>query len=478
MSASAFKIKNYFNQDFLSLGIISILVTILIIIQNSFFSIFYPIGFCLGIGLFVLILKYPKAGLYLLIFNLPLNLYVPLFGFGGDRFSVSVNEILMALLLISLLAKKLFTGKISFPKSHLNRPILLLIAVNSLSLFLAIFDLSSADYMKCWLYFLLWAEYFLIYFLILDLIKTEKEIQTIFALLIIAGIISVLSAIYQQFVGSELHAIGAITEAGKTYYRLATPFGFYSNHFGAYLLIILSLLLQLYFASTKGRRFGYLLLILPTLYALFYTFSRGSFLGLIALVSVLLILNKEQRKKIVFFSIIFTILSLIIFSPVFLRWSKKANIRKSGRLVIEYNIRERLSQWEASWDQFSKHPIIGEGFETYRYRAINYQSNFGFVKYIDHPDNAYAKMLIESGILGLLFFGMFVFQVFSFGQKLLKQEIPDQLKLIIYITLTSLPCFLVTSLTDSMFTVGRVLGPIVVLVGIMFARARIESIKI
>jgi O-antigen ligase len=332
--------------------------------------------------------------------------------------------------------------------------------------------------MKCWLYFLLWAEYFLIYFLILDLIKTEQEIQTIFALLIIAGIISVLSAIYQQFVGSELHAIGAITETGKTYYRLATPFGFYSNHFGAYLLIILSLLLQLYFASTKGRRFGYLLLILPTLYALFYTFSRGSFLGLIALVIVLLIFNKEQRKKIVFFSIILTILSLIIFSPVFLRWSKKANIKKSGRIVIEYNIRERLSQWEASWDQFSKHPIIGKGFETYRYRAINYQSNFGFVKYIDHPDNAYAKMLIESGILGLLFFGMFVFQVFSFGQKLLKQEIPDQLKLIIYITLTSLPCFLVTSLTDSMFTVGRVLGPIVVLVGIMFARARIESIKI
>lgn len=478
MSVPAVRIKKFFNQDFVSLFVISILVSILMIIENSYFSVIYVIGIALGIGLFVMVLKYPKLGLYLLVFNLPLNLYVPLFGFGGDRFSVSVNEILMLVLLVTLIAKKLFSGRLSFPNSHLNRPILLLIAVNAISLFLAISDLSSAAYMKCWLYFLLWAEHFLIYFLILDLVETEQEIKIIFNLLIIAGIVSVVSAIYQQFTGSELQAIGVVTETGKTYYRLATPFGFYSNHFGAYLLIILSMLFHLYFSSKKGRKCGALLLILPTLYSLFYTFSRGSFLGLIALIIVLFITRREQRKKIVFISITLTFLSLLIFAPVFLRWSKKANFKKSGRLAIEYNIKERLSQWEAAWDQFLKHPVVGKGFETYRYRPVNYQSNFGFVKYIDHPDSAYAKMLIESGLLGMLFFGMLIYQVFSFGRKLSKKEIPDQVKLIATITMTSMVCFLVTSLTDSMLTVGRVFGPIIVLVGLMFARARIESIEI
>jgi len=477
MFAFVLKIKNQIDQDIIAFGIISLLVLTLVIVHHNYFSLLYPIGFSLGIGLFMLILKYPKFGLYLLIFNLPLNLYIPLFGLGDDRFSVSINEILMFFLLTALIVKKLFSGKLSVPNSQLNRPILLLIAVNAFSLLLAIFDLSRADYLKCWLYFLLWAENFLIYFLVLDLVKTKKEIKTIVSLLIVAGVICVFSAIYQQWAGTELQSIGVVTEMGKTYYRLSTPFGFYSNHFGSYLLLILSILFHLYLISKKRQRLGYLLLIIPTFYTLFFTFSRGSFLGLITLIVVLLILKKEHRKRILILSFIFTILSLIIFTPVFLRWSKKADIRKSGRLVFEYNIRERLSQWEASWNQFLKHPVIGNGFETYRYRLVNYQSNFGMVKYIDHPDSAYAKMLIESGIIGILFFVMFVHHVFSFGRKLLKREIPDQLRLIIYFTITAFSCFLVTSLTDSMFTVGRVLGPLIALIGIMFARARIESIE-
>lgn len=477
MTVLASKFHDYI-KDWLPIFIIPVLVAILIIIQNNYFSILYPTGFCLGIGVFSLVLKYPQLGLYLLIFNLPLNLYVPLFGFGGDRFSISVNEGLMFLLLVALIARKLYQGKLTFPNSSLNRPIFLLIAVNALSLLFAIPDLSGANYLKCWLYFFLWAEYFLIYFLILDLVKTEREIDIIVTLLIIAGAISVFSAIYQQLVGSELQAIGVVTATGKTYYRLATPFGFYSNHFGAYLLIILSILMHRYFSPARGKKIRLLWLILPTLYVLFYTFSRGSFLGLIALIIVLFLTQRKQRRRILLTSLIVTILSLIIFTPVFLRWSKKASLPKSGRLVIEYNIRERLSQWEAAWDQFSKHPILGKGFDTYRYRQVNYQSNFGLVKSIDHPDSAYAKLLIESGIIGLSLFAIFCYQIFSFGRKLLMREIPDQLRFIVYATITALVGFLVASLTDSMFTVGRVFGPIIVLVGLMFARARIEAIEI
>jgi putative inorganic carbon (HCO3(-)) transporter len=475
MLVPTLRIKSHFNQDFISLCVISILVSLLIIIENNYFSMIYLIGIILGIGLFTLVLKYPKLGLYLLIFNLPLNLYVPLFGFGGDRFSVSVNEMLMLVLLVAVIVKKMFSGRLSFPNSHLNRPILLLIAVNALSLFLAVSDLSSANYMKCWLYFLLWAEYFLIYFLILDLVKTDKEIKIIFALLIAAAVISVLSAIYQHIIGSPLHSIGVVTATGKTYYRLATPFGFYSNHFGAYLLILLSMLFHFYFISKKRI---YLVLIFPILFVLFFTFSRASFLGFIILVATLAIQLKEHRKKILVFTLSMAIISLIIFTPVFLRWTKKAPVIRGGRIILEHNIVERLSQWEAALNRFMKYPLIGKGFHTYAYRNVDYISNFGKVKTIDHPDNTYVKLLIESGVLGLLAFLMFVYRIFYFSKNALKCQISDDLRTYILINISALICLMITMMFETMFTVGRVTGPFFVLLGLTVIKARMESIKI
>jgi len=476
MSTLSLKVKNFINQDIFFLIFISIIISILIILGNDYFPLVYAIGFLLAVAVVRLILKNPKFGLYLLIFNLPINLYIPFFNFGGDKFSISVNEVLLFLLLISLLLKKIYSGNLTFPNSRLNRPIFLLIGFNAISLLLAISDLTQIQYLRCWLYFFLWVEYFLVYFLILDLVHTDKEIKFIISLLLVSGAITVFSAIYQQIIGSELKSIGVVTETGKTYYRLATPFGFYSNHFGAYLLIILSILFHYYFSNK--RKLIYFLLIIPTFYTLFYTFSRSSFLGLISLVIVLFITRREQRKKIVIISLTFLLVSLMIFTPVFLRWSKKAGVMKSGRLIVEHNIRERFSQWEASLSEFIKHPLIGKGFYTYRFRQINYSSHFGFVKYIDHPDNVIVKLLIESGIFGFITFIILIFKIYSSVHNFLRSKTSNDLRLISYIVLTSLTCFLITSMFETMFTAGRVTGPLFVLIGLVVVRARIESFKI
>ena len=190
---------------------------------------------------------------------------------------------------------------------------------------------------------------------------------------------------------------------------------------------------------------------------------------------MLFITQKKHRKQIVIISLLFTIVALMIFGPVFLRWQKKATIMKSGRLYLEHNIRERLSQWEASLDQVLKYPVIGKGFYTYNYRPVNYDSYFGFVKYIDHPDNSYVKLLIESGILGVILFFMFVLKIYSSAFKLLKSN--PNLKQISFIAITAVSCFLVTSFFETMFTVGRVTGPIFVLIGIMMVKAKNQSFK-
>ena len=474
MSTLAWRIKSSFTSDAKYLSFISLFVLTVVVLYHFGISLILSLVFIFVITVFLITLRYPKFGLYLLIFNLPLNKYIPLFGVGRDSFSVSVNEVLLLILLSAIVLKKLFTGKITFPDSKLNRPIFLLLLFNVFGLLRAFADLSQSDYIKCWLYFFLWAEYFLIYFLILDLVSSKKEVKIILYLMILSGLLTVVSAFYQQIAGTTLRSIGSISETGKTQYRLISAFGFYSNDFGAYLLVVLSILLNLYFYVIKQKRRLVLILILPTLYTLFFTFSRGGILGLIALIIFLLILRKEHRKKIVIYSLFIVIISSFILTPVFVRWANTSYVKKGGQIILKKNISERLAQWEASLDQFAKHPLIGKGFHTYHYRELDYQSHFGIFKYIGHAHNVYLRLLIESGIFGLAAFIAMIYIIYSNAFSMLKYKISKEFELMIYIVLSSFSAFLVVAMTESILTVGRVTGPVFALIGLMVVMSRIE----
>ncbi len=474
MSVSAWRIKNFFTSDVKYLGFISLFVLTIVVLYNNGVSFVVSLGPVLLIAIFLLILRLPKLGLYLIIFNLPLNKYIPIFGMESDSFSVSVNEVLMLLLLIALTFKKLFSGKISIPESRLNRPIFLLILFNTISLLAAYTDLSHSNYVKCWLYFFLWAEYFLIYFLILDLVNSKKEVKFILFLMIISGLLTVCSALYQQIEGSALRSIGTISESGKTQYRLISAFGFYSNDFGGYLLILISMLINLYFYVVKNKKALILLLLLPTLYTLFFTFSRSGILGLFVLIIFLMIFRKDQRKTILVYSLLGLIISLFILTPVFVRWANTSYVKKGGQIILKQNISERLAQWEASLDQFTKNPLFGNGFHTYHYRELNYQSHFGILRYIGHAHNVYIRLLIESGILGLAAFIAIIYYIYSYAFKFLKQRISKELELIIFICISSFSAYLIVAMTESILTVGRVTGPIFTLIALMVVMSRIE----
>jgi len=474
MSASWLRIKSSFESKELYFSLI-MLVTLAIVVLDYFgISFIITLGILLVLTIILLVFRYPKFGLYLLIFNLPLNRYIPLFGVDGDNFSVSVNEILIFLLLSSLVLNKLFRGRFTFPDSRLNRPIFLLLAFNVLGLLRAFADLSQSDYLKCWLYFFLWVEYFLIYFLILDLVKKKQEVKTILSLMVLSGIITVISALNQQIEGTPLRSMGYISETGEKSYRLISAFGFFSNDYGAYLQIIMSILINVYFYVQRKRRKYILFLMLPTLYTLFFTFSRSATLGIIVMIIFLAFIRKDHGKTIFISSLAVILVSFLILNPVFKRWKTDSFVRKGGKLVLIKNISERFAQWEAGIEEFKEHPLIGKGFHTYHFREVNFESTYGILKYIGHAHNVYLRLAIESGILGLASFIALIYLVYKYGFQLLKYRTNKELELIIYISLSSFSAFLAVAMTESILTVGRVSGPIFTLIGLLVVMTRIE----
>jgi O-antigen ligase len=218
--------------------------------------------------------------------------------------------------------------------------------------------------------------------------------------------------------------------------------------------------------------------MLPAFYAFFYTFSRGGLIAFVALIIFLFIVRKGQRKRILLTSLLLGSIALIIFTPVFLRWSKQTYLMKGGQVYFKKNINDRFAQWEASIDQITENPILGKGFHTYHFREVDYPSKFGLVEYIQHAHNIYLRLLIESGILGFIPFVVLIIIIYKHAFKILKKPVSEELRLLAYITLSALTCFLVGSLMESLFTVGRVTGPIFVLIGLLIVKSRMEAFNI
>ncbi|MFZ5516346.1 MAG: O-antigen ligase family protein [Candidatus Zhuqueibacterota bacterium] len=298
--------------------------------------------------------------------------------------------------------------------------------------------------------------------------------KTILFLMVFSGIITVISSLNQQIEGTALRSIGYISESGKTSYRLISAFGFFSNDYGAYLQIILSILINLYFYVQRKRRKYILLLILPTLYTLFFTFSRSATMGILVMIIFLALVRKDHGKTIFISSLTVILVSFLILNPVFKRWKTDSYVKKGGKLVLIKNISERLAQWEAGVDEFIKHPLIGRGFHTYHFREVDFESHFGILKYIGHAHNVYLRLSIESGVFGLASFIALIYLVYKYGFQLLKYRTNKDFELIVYIALSSFSAFLVVAMTESILTVGRVTGPIFTLIGLLVVMSRIE----
>jgi O-antigen ligase len=462
------KITNSKYFDYLPTAIVVIIFTLLFWISDLFI-VLAPIGVLVVMVLFLIFIKQPKIGLYLLIFNLPLNYHSSFLGFGGESFSISTNEILILFLIFAVTIRKLLSGDLTFPNTRLNRPIAYLIVFNVVGLLIALVDIATVNYIKCWMYFYLWFEYVFVFFLVVELIKTDQEIKIILNILIVSAMITVISALYQKISGDALNSIGVVSEVGKTYYRLVSSFGFYSNHYGAYLLIVLSIMFNRLFNSVK-KSSALIIFIMLTLYTLIFTFSRGAFLGLIMLVILLIRYYKLERKWIIFSIVMFLIFASFLFAPVFMRWENKSIINTGSQLYLEYNIRIRLASWLAALNQFLERPLFGGGFNTFAFRDVNFTSRFGFIDKLKEIDNQYLKILVESGLAGLVAFFCLIKTVYRNGLKCFNSAVEPFTKEIILTTIMAFSCFLVNGLFESTFFVGKVMGILWVLLGLLFIK--------
>ena len=148
-------------------------------------------------------------------------------------------------------------------------------------------------------------------------------------------------------------------------------------------------------------------LIALTLLATMYTFSRGSYLAVLFSVFVLAVL--KDRKLLIVLGIFLITWQVVL--PKAVQERIKMTQDSNGRL--ESSAQERVTLWTAAQDSIIRSPIVGTGFASFQYGE--------HVDNLKDTHNWYVKVMVETGIIGMIFALMLLQQMLSLGFRLFRR---------------------------------------------------------
>jgi putative inorganic carbon (hco3(-)) transporter len=202
----------------------------------------------------------------------------------------------------------------------------------------------------------------------------------------------------------------------------------HANDFGAYLILVTSILLAFVFSyvfmRTATFRFKILLVIVQvlTLVCLGLTYSRSAWIGFFA---ASLFIGLVHRRLVPSLLMIFCFVG--VFTPLMMTFRQVSFMsddlkheRQDLPLAIKENYKEqvhmmlqqfsgmgRLTFWKEAVEMIQKSPWVGSGLNTYSRMGPHYKITWG-----GYPHNCYLQMAAEIGLLGLTAFLILVMTLF------------------------------------------------------------------
>ena len=360
--------------------------------------IWMVIGMALFIGAFI----NNELGLYILILSMLLS---PEFMTGdtggaslGRGVTLRLEDFLLVIIGLSWFAKNAIDKDLGlFLRTPLNKAILFYILVCVLSTGFGI--MAGRVELKIGSMFVLkYIEYFIVFFMMVNHVKSADQVKRFIICLFITCFIVSIIGIFQIPGGGRVSAPfeGEIGEP---------------NTFGGYLLFMGCVAGGL-LAKTDNLKMKQVMavLIFCIIPPFLFTQSRTSYL---ALVPALLVLGYMTDRRLIILGLL--VIALMV-SPLFLPKAVKNRIMftftqpeargqiKIGDLRLDTSTSARLISWQEVLSDWPKHPLLGYGVTGYAF-----------------VDAQFPRVLVETGILGLISFFYLLYSIFKLTQQSLKE---------------------------------------------------------
>jgi len=189
--------------------------------------------------------------------------------------------------------------------------------------------------------------------------------------------------------------------------RSGGPLGFGSNQTAAFLAQFAMFFwgLVVFIKRKKAKLLLYGLVGL-TIFATMYTFSRGAYLALLVGVFILGLL--KDRKLIIVMAVFLATWTTVVPTPV----RERVQMTKNSDGQLEASAQERVDLWQAAEKSILNNPVLGTGFATYQYAE--------HIEGLRDTHNLYVKVMVETGIIGMMFLLLMLQQMLSLSFRLFR----------------------------------------------------------
>lgn len=296
---------------------------------------------------------------------------------------------------------------------------------------------------------LLVISFILFYFVVINSITTQKQLDFMLGAFVIVGTLVALYGIYQYvFAGSFASSSFIDKEMFEDISTRVSGTFDNPNVMGEYLLLVIPIALT-YVFNLKGvlKKLIALAIVGIMAVSLALTYSRGCYLGLIAGVGIFLLLINIR------FILLF--LAGIIALPFVAPQSIMNRLTSIGN-TKDSSTSYRISIWKGAIDMLKDYWYrpIGQGTTAFNslYPLYSY-SGVG----AEHTHNLFLQLFIETGLLGIVSFILCLFKYFQYLLNGLKNSINKKISVILIAFVSGISGFIVQSLFDNTWYNNRII---------------------
>lgn len=397
------------------------------------------------------------AALYLLIASMLLSPEVAIGhvhgrGVGGRELSFRMDDILLVVIGLSWLVKNILYRELAlFRDTPLNRPIAAYMVVCVLATLIGTLN-GRVNPMTGFFFVLKYFEYFFVFFMVVNHVRTQRQVVGLVAALLATGLIISLYAIYQIPSGQRATA----PFEGET----GEP-----NTLGGYLVFLLAIVTGLLLHIKDGPiRVALLVLGGVAVLALMATLSRSSYLaGAVLLAAVGF--TQWRRPRVV--SVLLLVVALI---PLFAPDNVKHRVNetffgrqyggefKIGGVALDLSTTERLHSWGYVLKDWVHAPLLGRGVTGYAW-----------------ADAQYVKIIGETGLAGLVTFGFVIYRLWRCAREAFLSQRDPFAKGLAHGFLLGLVAMLAHGIGANTFIIIRIMEPFWLCAGLVLLLPKLSA---
>ena len=409
----------------------------------------------------------PKLALALLVFSMLLSPEIGLGAVGqGRNIVVRYDDILLVIIFLSWFARTaLFKDKPFITSTPVQTPVLLYTSLCVLSTGMGVIR-GDIDATTSSFYVLKYVEYFLLYFMTVNIVESEEEVNKYLRYGLVVAVLVTLYAYFYYFSGSgpgirvtapfEVPLNGDIKESEPA-------------SLGGYYIIVFGILMAM---LTEASGYAFLLalgMIIFMFPAFLLAFSRASYIGFTAMIPVLFIFARQRRLFMLAF-LSAGIIALALMPGISSRVVDRITMTyqgdyatqtvattAGGEIKLEESAAARVrSIRRVIFEKLPKHPIFGWGATG-----------------VGVGDTQYAVVLGEMGLLGTGVFFWMLYRLFFTARTVFRSYNTLVVRALALGFMVSLAGLLFQAVGVNTFIIVRIMEPfwfIAALLGVLYLK--------